>query len=132
RMARVAELRRRIVQQSRGGWRVADDTTPRRRARSVAARSGRDRLPHSLIAESAGKRAPGSVRSRAFSSELQNPQHLSHISQLRNFVRRTMCPRRTPQRVQCRGNTMHSFANAFFSAVAAMSLSGVLFSAVLI
>src|SRR5690606_31243636 len=28
----------------------------------------------------------------AFSSELQNPQHLSHISQLRNFVRRTMCP----------------------------------------
>jgi len=27
---------------------------------------------------------------------------------------------------------MHSFANAFFSAVAAMSLSGVLFSAVLI
>jgi hypothetical protein len=65
---------------------------------------------------------------------LQITQHSSHISQLRYFVRRTICrPDRTPSRRPSTGEKlMRTFASAFLSAIAALTISGTLFSVVLI
>jgi hypothetical protein len=63
---------------------------------------------------------------------LQGTQHLSNISQLSNFVHRTICALQTPFRHHSRGRTMRTFANHFLSVVAAISISSALFSAALI
>ncbi|HEU4651450.1 MAG TPA: hypothetical protein VFS49_08540 [Croceibacterium sp.] len=48
-------------------------------------------------------------------------------------MRRTICPRRTPWwRLQQGEKLMRTFASAFLSAIAAVSISGALFSVVLI
>ena len=60
-------------------------------------------------------------------------QQVCHSSQLRYVVHCTICGLHRHQAGQCRGNTnMRNFTNAIFSAVAAMSISGVLFTTVLI
>jgi len=65
---------------------------------------------------------------------LQITQHLSHISQLHNFVRPTIYPSAGRQGgVHQQGEKlMRTFASAFLSAIAAVSISGALFSVVLI
>jgi hypothetical protein len=58
---------------------------------------------------------------------------LSNISQLRNLLHRTIS--RSPDAIVAstnRGKAMRAFASAFLSAIAAVSISGALFSAVLI
>jgi hypothetical protein len=62
---------------------------------------------------------------------LRETQQLSNISQLSNFVHRTIWARQMQSSIN-RGTPMRTFTTAFLSAIAAVTISGTLFSVVLV